>query len=56
MRISINLATQPYEDVRPFLVRWGLLAALLLAITVVMVWRAGGWQHAQERPALEVDG
>jgi type IV pilus assembly protein PilN len=37
MRLNINLATQPYEDIRKFLARWGLLTLLLAAATALLV-------------------
>jgi len=40
MRLNINLATQPYEDVRKFLARWGLLTLLLAAATALVVFIA----------------
>src|SRR4029077_4519279 len=48
MRLDINLASQPYEDARQFLLRWGtalvagaVLTLALLAITV------NGWFAAR---------
>ncbi len=38
MRTNINLATQPYEDAREYLARWGPLLALLLVVTLGLVW------------------
>lgn len=46
MRININLASTPYENARRFYVRWGLVLALMIAVTVLLViaaersWRA----------------
>jgi type IV pilus assembly protein PilN len=40
MRLNINLATQPYEDVRKFLARWGLLTLVLAAATGLLVYLA----------------
>jgi type IV pilus assembly protein PilN len=37
MRLNINLATHPYEDVRKFLVKWGLLTLVLAAATTLLV-------------------
>ncbi len=51
MRLKINLATQPYEDARRFLIAWssviGVLAILLIALTIGLVshWR----QYRQRR-------
>jgi type IV pilus assembly protein PilN len=38
MRTKINLATQPYEDAREYLERWGALLGLLLLVTIALVW------------------
>ena len=40
MRLNINLATQPYEDVRKFLAKWGLLTLVLAAATALLVFIA----------------
>jgi type IV pilus assembly protein PilN len=40
MRLNINLATQPYEDVRKFLAKWGLLTLVLAAATGLLVFLA----------------
>lgn len=40
MRLNINLATQPYEDVRKFLAKWGLLTLVLAAATAMLVFMA----------------
>ena len=40
MRLNINLATQPYEDVRKFLAKWGLLTLVLAAATSLLVFMA----------------
>ncbi len=40
MRLNINLATQPYEDVRKFLAKWGLLTLVLAAATALLVFMA----------------
>lgn len=37
MRTNLNLATQPYEDARQYLVRWGALVALAFVVTVGLV-------------------
>jgi membrane protein implicated in regulation of membrane protease activity len=42
MRLNINLASQKYEDVRQFYVRWSMaigLSALLMLVLIVMAWR-----------------
>lgn len=40
MQLNINLATQPYEDVRKFLAKWGLLTLVLAAATALLVFIA----------------
>ncbi len=40
MRLNVNLATQPYEDVRKFLSRWGMLTLLLAIGTALVVFLA----------------
>ncbi len=40
MRLNINLATQPYEDIRKFLAKWGLLTLVLAAATGLLVFMA----------------
>ena len=38
MRTRINLATQPYEDAKLYLARWGTLVVLALAASIGLVW------------------
>ena len=40
MHLNINLASQPYQDVRRFLFRWGLTVALVALITCGLVYAA----------------
>jgi type IV pilus assembly protein PilN len=40
MRVDINLATHPYEDVRRFWLRWGPPLGLLSIITLVLLYSA----------------
>jgi type IV pilus assembly protein PilN len=58
MRFDINLASQPYQDVQRFMVRWGLALLALGLITVGLVyaaasafvsWRASETQTSQLR-------
>ncbi len=42
MQLNINLATQPYQDVRRFLFRWGFAVAALAIVTAAMLWIAIG--------------
>jgi len=37
MRLNINLASQKYEDVKQFYVRWGTAIALTAALTVALI-------------------
>jgi Tfp pilus assembly protein PilN len=37
MRLNINLASQKYEDVRQFYVRWGMAIAFTAALTVLLM-------------------
>lgn len=48
MRLNINLATQPYEDVKKFLARWGLLTVLLALVTAILVYLAvSNWRESR---------
>jgi type IV pilus assembly protein PilN len=38
MRTNVNLATQPYEDARQYVLRWGALVFVLLIATAGLVW------------------
>ncbi len=42
MRFDINLASQPYQDVRRFLVRWGLALLGVALVTAALAYVAGG--------------
>ncbi|HEX8925470.1 MAG TPA: hypothetical protein VF786_06730, partial [Terriglobales bacterium] len=49
MRLNINLASQPYQDVRKFLTRWGAPTLVLAVCTVALVWYAVySWQRASD--------
>jgi type IV pilus assembly protein PilN len=53
MRLDINLATQPYEDVRRFWMRWGTALAGAVLITLVLSYSAySGWMTAGRDRAL----
>ena len=53
MRLDINLATHPYEDVRRFWLRWGGALAGVIIITLVLVFSALlGWGGAAKDRAL----
>jgi type IV pilus assembly protein PilN len=44
MRFDINLASQPYQDVRTFLLRWGTATGALALFTLVLLVTAfAGW-------------
>ena len=48
MRIDINLATHPYEDVQVFWMRWGSVLAGLGALLLVLVFLiTHGWEQAR---------
>lgn len=48
MRIDINLATHPYEDLRVFWMRWGSVLAGLGALLLLLVFLIShGWQQAR---------
>jgi type IV pilus assembly protein PilN len=40
MRFEINLASQPFQDVRRFLLRWGVAALAVGVVTVALVYMA----------------
>ncbi len=49
MRLNINLATRPYEDVSQFLKRWGSLTILLALLTAGLVYLAyHNWQESKD--------
>ena len=49
MRVDINLATQPYQDVQQFWLRWGSAIVLLAVATMLLFWvTAAGWQTARQ--------
>ncbi len=61
MRVNINLASQPYQDVRRFVVRWSLLIALVGLVTVglvyatvvsVLAWRSSNAQKNELRAQI----
>ena len=42
MRLTINLASQKYEDVRQFYIRWSAaiaVSALLMLVLIALAWR-----------------
>ncbi len=49
MRLNINLATRPYEDLGKFLARWGTLTALLAAVTAGLCFMAySNWYKSSD--------
>jgi len=53
MRIDVNLATQPYEDLRRFWFRWGGALAVLGLLTLVLVYvTVMGWINARKDDGL----
>ena len=49
MRVNLNLATQPYEDVRDFATRWGTAVAVTLVAAIVLVTMAvSGWRQSRQ--------
>lgn len=53
MRIDVNLATQPYEDLRRFWFRWGGALVALGLLTLVLVYvTVTGWVNARKDEGL----
>lgn len=49
MRLNVNLATRPYEDVGSFLRRWGTLTLLLAVITGGLLYLAiHNWRESRD--------
>lgn len=49
MRLRINLATKPYQDVRRILMQWGGVVVLLALCTVYLVWMAvSTWRESRD--------
>jgi type IV pilus assembly protein PilN len=49
VRLNINLATKPYQDVRRVLMQWGGLVLLLAVCTVALLWMAvSNWRESRE--------
>jgi len=49
MRLDINLASHPYEDVRDFLMRWGTATGALALFTLVLLGTAiASWWGARD--------
>lgn len=49
MRVNINLASRPYQDVRQFLLRWGALLALLAVFSGGLLYYAfHSWRQSRD--------
>jgi type IV pilus assembly protein PilN len=49
MRVNLNLATQPYEDVRDFAMRWGTALAVTVVASIVLVsMTISGWRQSRD--------
>jgi type IV pilus assembly protein PilN len=49
VRLNINLATKPYQDVRRILLQWGGLVLLLAICTMALVWTAvSSWRESRD--------
>jgi type IV pilus assembly protein PilN len=49
MRLNINLATQPYQDVRRYLMRWGVLLLVFAAVSAWFCWwTLHSWVHSRD--------
>ena len=47
MKLNINLASQPYQDAQRFWMQWGIPAAVLSALTLVLLYTTfSGWMNA----------
>jgi type IV pilus assembly protein PilN len=49
MRVDVNLASHPYEDIRRFWLRWGGAVAALCLLTIILLYlAAAGWMVARK--------
>lgn len=57
MRLDINLASHPYEDVRDFLMRWGTATGALALFTLVLLGMAfsNWWGSRDVRQQMDRD-
>ena len=57
MRLDINLASHPYEDVRDFLMRWGTATGALALLTLVLLGMAfsNWWGSRDVRQEMDRD-
>jgi|SRR5450755_3118875 type IV pilus assembly protein PilN len=57
MRVDINLATHPYEDLRLFWMRWGgVLGGLGVLLLALLFLNIHGWEQARTAQDLIVSG
>lgn len=49
MRVDLNLASQPYENVRASLLRWTALLATVVVLSAALLWSAAGaWLRSRD--------
>ncbi|HVJ06197.1 MAG TPA: PilN domain-containing protein [Candidatus Saccharimonadales bacterium] len=49
VRLNINLATKPYQDIRRVLLQWGGLVVLLAVCTMALCWYAvSSWRESRD--------
>lgn len=49
MRLDINLASHPYQDVRRILMRWGTLTLILMLCSIGLIWyTVQSWRQARD--------
>lgn len=49
MRLNINLATQPYQDLRRYVLRWGLPVLLFALVSAWLCWYAvNSWMQSRD--------
>lgn len=53
MRLTINLATQPYQDVRQFVLRWSMAVALVGLLTIGLLYAAISTIHSWRSEARQ---
>jgi type IV pilus assembly protein PilN len=55
MKVPINLASQPYENLRPFYLAAGIAAVLLTALALLVVWNVRQNDHETRRLTEQSD-
>jgi type IV pilus assembly protein PilN len=49
MRVNINLATRPYQDVRQFLMQWGAIIVLIAVLTGgLLYYSVSSWRQSRD--------